>query len=185
MKSLMVVPYISNKTLTRYFQYLIEGYTFQPDKIDYRGNDLRKPQYQNMQDIKAIDSFSKYRPTDYLIIHASDIYLMPNDLDDMITELICDEKAFITGLYPIKNFVHCSMNEPSISPARISVWKADIFNECLKEFKTRQMKTSGIWYDEVYRMAEIAVEKGYHCLISKTARPQRIFEEEFKTMRIR
>jgi len=181
----MVIPYISNRTLPRYFQYLIEGYTYKPDMVDYRPNDLRKPQYQNMQDIKAIDSFSKYRPTDYFIIHASDIYLMPNDLKDMMIELAEDSKAFITGLYPIKNFVHCSMNEEPICPARISVWKADIFNECLKEFKTRQMKTTGIWYDEVYRMAEIAVEKGYRCLISKTARPQRIFEEEFKTMRIR
>ena len=125
----MVIPYISNRTLPRYFQYLIEGYTLQPTKTEFIANDQAKPVYQNYMDYKVIDSFSHYQPTEYLIYHASDVYLMPNDMEDMVKELDENEKAFCIGLYPITDYLPTNMNETPILPGRIGIWKAIDYGE--------------------------------------------------------
>ena len=180
-KSLMVIPYISNKTLNRYFQYMIEGYTWKAEKIDYKSNDPAKPMYQQYLDYKVIDSFEEHKPTDYIIYHASDTYLMPNDLGLMIEELGWQSKAFCMGIYPITNYDDTKMNEKPVIPTRIGIWKADMFRKYLKEFKEAEAKTSqGLHVDEIYRMGEMAIRDGYECLISRTARPQRVFSKEVK-----
>ena len=108
---------------------------------------------------------------------------MPNDLQDMIDELIINPEAFAIGLYPITDMVHTRVGEMPVSPTRILVWKVKMFRKCLIEFQKRSMKTTkGLIFDELYRIAEIAIEKKYKCLISRTARPQRLHPEEFKTM---
>ncbi len=175
-KSLMVVPYISNKTLPRYFQYLIEGYSWQPELIRYYPNDFKKPVYQNYLDYKVIDTFTHHQPTDLIIYHASDIYLMVDDLRDMVEELLCNENAFCIGIDPITNFRNTTMNEEPVIPARVGIWKANIFMNCLNELK----KKKDTEVDEIYRMGEIAIRDGYKCLISKTARAQRMLGREFK-----
>ena len=181
MKSLMVIPYISNKTLTRYFQYLIEGYTWQPELIDYRSNDPSKPMYQQYLDYKVIDSFTQHQPTEYIIYHASDTYLMPDDMHSMISELEQNDNAFCIGIYPITNFDDTMMNETPIIPARVGIWKADVFRKYLAEFNELDSKASqGLMVDEIYRMGELAVRDGLKCLISKTSRPQRVWSKEVK-----
>ena len=180
MKSLMVIPYVSNNKLSRYFQYLIEGYTFQPDKIDYVPNKLDNKHYQNLLDYKVIESFLKNKPTDYVIYHASDVYLMPQDLAVMIEILRSNDKAFCIGLYPITDWKTTRMNEAPICPGRIGIWKADIFEKCM----VKAFSGTNFHMDEIYRMAAHAMTYGYECLISKTARPQRIFINEFQTVAI-
>ena len=183
MKSLMVIPYISNKTLPRYFQYLIEGYTWQPELIDYKSNDPAKPMYQQYLDYKVIDSFTQHQPTDYIIYHASDTYLMPDDMESMITELDNTPDAFCIGIHPITNYRRTQMNESPTIPTKIGIWKADAFRKYLSEFNELDSKASqGLKVDELYRMGEIAVRDGLKCLISKTARPQIMFGEEFKSV---
>lgn len=170
MKSLMVIPYISNKTLPRYFQYLIEGYTWQPELLRYYPNDFKKPVYQNYLDYKVIDSFTHHQPTDLIIYHASDIYLMPADLEYMVMELELTDNAFCIGIDPITNFKNTTMGEEPVIPTRVGIWKANIFMDCLNGLK----KKKDTEVDEIYRMGEIAIQDGYKCLISKTARSQRI-----------
>ena len=185
MKSLMVIPYISNKTLPRYFQYLIEGYTWKTEFIHYYPNDQSRPVYQNYLDYKVIDSFTNLKPTDYIIYHASDIYLMPNNLSEMVSELQRTPNAFCIGIFPITNYLPTKMYETPIIPTRVGIWKADIFRKYLDEFKELDKKSSqGLMVDEIYRMGELAVGDGMKCLISKTARPQRMFLKEFKVAAI-
>lgn len=186
MKTLMVVPYYSSLTMPKYFQYLIDGYAYKnnnrPDFIDYVPNDVNLPQWRNLFDEKLIRSFLEHAPTEFIIGHASDTYLMPHDLDNMISELKADDDAFAAGIYPITNYVHTRMNENPICPTRIFVWKSDIFVECLEEhYKTKHTTD----FDAIYKLAEIAVSKKYHCIISKSARPFPLFESEFKTMVIK
>lgn len=181
MKSLMVIPYISNKTLTRYFQYLIDGYTYQPELIRYYPNDPAKPMYQQYLDYKVIDSFAYHQPTDYIIYHASDIYLMPDDLGNMMRELEQNDNAFCIGIYPITDFDDTKMNETPIIPTRVGIWKADMFQKYLAEFKELDSKSSqGLMVDEIYRMGELAVRDKLICLTSKTARPFRMWRKEFR-----
>ena len=182
MKSLMIIPAKSNKTLPGYFDYLIQGYSYQPEKIDYRFNDIARPDYQNQFDYKAIESFEQYQPTDVIILHASDVYLNPDDLGNMWWFLQGHDDAYCIGLYPINDkWKHCTFRERPMYCTRIVIWKADIFRECLEEFK-KMNNRHGMFYDENTRMAEIANKMGYRALVAKQARPVPIFEFEYKTM---
>lgn len=183
MKSLMIVPAKSNKTLPGYFDHLIQGYSYQPDKIDYRFNDISGPDYKNQFDYKAIESFEEYQPTDLMILHASDVYLNPDDLYNMREALFFrdDLNPFCIGLYPMNaRWLPCTHREPAMYCARIVIWKADIFRECLEEFKKGPLK----FYDENARMAEIANKKGYHAIVARQARVTQITQNEFQNMRI-
>ena len=178
----MLIPAKSNKTLPGYFDYLIHGYSYLPEKIDYRFNDITRPDYMNQFDYKAIESFEEHQPTDYMILHASDVYLNPDDLGKMIGELNVDyEDPFCIGLYPMNDrWLPCTHREPVMYCARIVIWKADIFRRCLEEFKKGPLK----FYDENARMAEIANKWGYKALVAKQARVTQITQDEFKNIRI-
>lgn len=175
----MIIPAKSNKTLPGYFDYLIQGYSYQPEKIDYRFNDIARPDYKNQFDYKAIESFEEYQPTEVIILHASDVYLNPDDLINMRIELKNDEGAFCIGLYPINDkWLPCTHGEPVMYCARITIWKANIFKKCLEEFKKGPLK----FYDENMRMAEIANKMGYKALVAKQARVTQITQDEFRNM---
>ena len=179
----MLVPAKSNKTLPGYFDHIIQGYTYKTNTIDYSFNNRDNPQHMNEFDYKSIVSFETFQPEKYIIMHASDVYLQPDDLRVMIGGLNLDDKAFCIGIYPInKNWKHCSHKEPVMYCTRIVVWKAEIFRECLNKFNLN--KQEGDIGDETTRMAEYANEMGYHALVSKIARPFSLIPDEFATMRL-
>lgn len=180
-ESLMVLPYVSSLTLPKYFQYLVEGYYYQADHLDYFPNEEQEPQWKNLQDWKTISSFKTWRPTKLIISHATDLYLMPHDLGQMILELERDETAFAIGLYPITSYTHSRLNDEPIFPARISVWKSSLFAKAIKELGFEKKQEFPV-YDGLYKIAEYLHSLEFKCLISRTARPQRLHPEEFKTM---
>jgi len=181
MKSLMIIPAKSNKTLPGYFDYLIHGYSYLPEKIDYRFNDITRPDYQNQFDYKAIESFEEYQPTQVIVLHASDVYLNPDDLGNMLWFLQGHEDAFCIGTYPINaKWLACTHKEPVMYCARIVIWKARIFKKCLEEFQKGKM---GL-YDENMRMAEIANKLGFKALVAKQARVTHFIEGEIKNIRL-
>jgi len=181
----MVIPYITNRTVTRYFQELIDSYSFHPDVLDWVPNDLDAPTYQNYLDYKVIESFEKHQPEEYVIYHASDTYLMPDDLENMIHELYSNDEVFANGIYPITNYDDTRMNERPVIPARVGVWKADIFRKYLDEFDKLDKKSSqGLKVDELYRMGEMAVRDGWKCMVAKHARPQTMYGKEFKALSV-
>lgn len=183
MKSLMIIPAKSNKTLPGYFDHIIHGYTWLPDVIDYRFNDRMNPQHKNEFDYKAIESFEEHQPTEYIVLHASDVYLNPDDLLQMRVDFQHDKKAFCVGIYPMNDkWLPCYHNEPVMYCARINIWKAEIFRECLDIFN-EEKKDYDIG-DENTRMAVIANRLGYHAIVSQTARVSQITQDEFKNMRI-
>ena len=181
MKSLMIIPAKSNKTLPGYFDHIIHGYSYLPEKIDYRFNDIARPDYMNQFDYKAIESFEEYQPTDVIILHASDVYLNPDDLGNMLWFLQGHEDAFCIGLYPQnEKWLPITHGERPMYCTRITIWKARIFKKCLEEFKKGKME----YYDENMRMAEIANKMGYHAMVAKQARVTQITQDEFKNMRL-
>lgn len=185
MKSLMVVPIYSTKTTPAYLKECLDAYTFQPTLIDFVMNDPKQPEYRNQMDCKCIESFKKNKPTEFVIFHASDLVVDSEDLEIMITQLE-EHNLFAVGLYPLNDkFNHARLGEEIMCPARILVWKAPIFEECLVEFEKR-MEGKTIIYDELYRIAEIANEKGYKCQIAGYARPWHFDNyDQFRNMRIK
>ena len=180
----MIIPAKSNKTLPGYFDYLIHGYSWLPEKIDYRFNDITRPDYMNQFDYKAIESFEEYKPTQVIVLHASDVYLNPDDLGNMLWHLQGDEKAYCIGLYPVNDkWLPCTHGEKPMYCTRITIWKASIFKKCLEEFNSYNTRKV-MFYDENMRMAEIANKMGYHAKVAKQARVTQITQDEFKNMRL-
>ena len=186
MKSLMVVPIYSTKTSPAILQECINVYTYQPDLIDYVMNDVMNPEYVNQADYKTIQSFKQHRPTDFVIYHASDLVVDPDDLDTMIEQLNDDEDAFAVGLYPLnRRGNHTRLGEDTVFAARVVVWKADIFEACLFELEKQQENNTMI-YDELFRMALIANDLKFKCLIAGYSRPWHFDnDDQFRNMRIK
>lgn len=182
----MVVPIYSTKTTPAILKVCLDAYTYTPDMIDYVMNNYKNPEYKNQADYKTIESFKINKPTDYLISHASDLVIDSEDLEIMIQQLDEDDKLFMVGLYPGNaRMNHARLGEDILWAGRIGVWKAEIFEECLVEFE-KQKDTRTMVYDEMYRMAIIAGEKGYKCGIAGYARPWHFDnDDQFRNMRIK
>ena len=182
----MVVPIYSTKTTPALLKDCIDAYTHQPDLIDYVMNDVQNPEYVNQFDYKAIQSFKQHKPTDCIILHASDLVVDPDDIDTMISQLNDDEDTFMVGLYPMnRRGNHTRLGEETVCAARVAVWKADIFEECLFELEKQQEKNTMI-YDELFRMALIANDMGMKCQIAGYSRPWHFdSDDQFRNMRIK
>lgn len=187
MKSLMVIPIYSTKTTPQMLQECLNAYTWQPELIDIVMNDPKNPEYINQADYKTIESFKKHKPTDLLITHASDLVVGPEDLETMVSHLEEDDSLFMVGLYPgNRRMTHARLGEEVVFAARIAIWKAPIFEECMVELEKQQEKNTMI-YDEMYRMALIANDLGYKCKIAGYARPWLFnsHHDQFANMRIK
>ena len=183
-ESLMIVPYVSVKTFPDYIRMMIESYEWMPQMVHYVANDVNKPLYQNKFDWKCIETFRAVNPTKYFVHHASDNYVMPNDLGRWKYILDNDEKAFACGIYPIGvQMRHSQLFEDFVCPSRVVMWKADIFKKFMEPGIEMSSKIfGGVPLDAVYFMAYLAQKAGYHSVIDGKARPFTVLKEEFKTM---
>lgn len=182
----MVVPIYSTKTTPAMLKECIDCYTYQPELVDYIMNSYKNPEYKNQADYKTIESFKRHKPTDYIISHASDLVVDPQDLELMIKHLDSDDTLFMVGLYPGNHRMgHARLGEEIVWGGRVGVWKSNIFEECLVEFEKQQEKNTMV-YDEMYRMALIAHDKGYSAGIAGYARPWHFDnDDQFRNMRIK
>jgi len=182
-ESMMVVPYVSNKTFPDYIRMMIEGYDWMPQMVQYVQNDVRLPLYQQKFDWKVTETFDRVKPTKYLIMHASDNYMNPQDLGRMRTLLDNDPKCFAVGIYPIgQHMAHTKLFKDFVMPTRIAFWNAAIFGKFKKAGMDRSKQVfKGIPLDSVYFIAQEAIKAGYHSMVDPKSRPYRIDEAEFKT----
>ena len=183
-ESLMIVPYVSTKTFPDYIRMMIEGYDWMPRMVHYVMNDVAKPLYQNKFDWKCIETFRAVKPTKYFIHHASDNYLMPQDLGRWKMILDKDPQCFAVGIYPIGvQMRHSKLFEDFVVPTRIVMWRAEHFAKYMEpgiEMATKLF--GGTPLDTVYFMGHLAQKDGLHCIIDGKARPFTVHKEEFKTL---
>ena len=185
MKSLMLCPFVSSVPF--FVKNIIEDYSYKPDFIEWQANDPQLEDSKNRMDYKAVTLFEKINPDDIFIMHATDHYLMHDDLRVMVETLLNDDKAFCIGIHPItaNRFSYFPDDKAPHYMTRIVVWKAKLFRDYLDEGRSRtyqylsthpQKDVRGM-EDITAHTAEACRDAGYHALQATKAR---CFKVDFK-----